>query len=103
MTVWHNFPPQIIDAIKELNPTTQVTTKADGSIVWHDDNPTNITQEQIDTKLAELTTEYVAKDYQRKRKAEYPSIEECIHAILDDYLTGLQLKRKLIKEKYPKP
>tara|TARA_X000001388_G_C2196039_1_gene109388 strand:+ start:530 stop:838 length:309 start_codon:yes stop_codon:yes gene_type:complete len=48
-------------------------------------------------------TEWNAKKYQRDRLAEYPSIQECIHAILDDDLTALQAKRKLIKEKYPKP
>ncbi len=41
--------------------------------------------------------------YVDKRKAEYPTIEECIHAILDDDLTALQVKRKAVKDKYPKP
>ena len=42
-------------------------------------------------------------EYQRDRLAEYPDLQECIHAILDDDLTALQAKRKLVKEKYPKP
>ena len=37
-----------------------------------------------------------------KRKAEYPSIEECVHAILDDEVDALQIKRKAVKDKYPK-
>ena len=41
--------------------------------------------------------------YQKDRLQEYPDLQECIHAILDDDLTALQAKRKLIKEKYPKP
>ena len=36
------------------------------------------------------------------RKAEYPSIEECVHAILDDDLVALQEKRTIVKNKYPK-
>ena len=36
------------------------------------------------------------------RKNEYPTIEECVHAILDDTLDDLQAKRKAVKEKYPK-
>ena len=43
-------------------------------ITWHDGNPTNITNEQILAKQAELQADHDAKEYQRKRKAEYPSI-----------------------------
>lgn len=52
---------------------------------------------------------YVAPDpepdtrtYDEKRKAEYPSIEECVHAMLDDGLVALQEKRAAVKVKYPK-
>tara|TARA_B100001245_G_C22885955_1_gene426306 strand:- start:1308 stop:1532 length:225 start_codon:yes stop_codon:yes gene_type:complete len=40
--------------------------------------------------------------YDKKRRMEYPSIEECVHAILDDGLSALQEKRAAIKAKYPK-
>ena len=40
--------------------------------------------------------------YDQKRRAEYPSIEECVHAILDDQLDVLQVKRQAVKAKYPK-
>ena len=40
--------------------------------------------------------------YQDKRKSEYPTIEECVHAILDDELDELQVKRKTVKDKYLK-
>ena len=49
-----------------------------------------------------LKAEYDAQEYARKREAEYPSIKECVHAILDDDLTALQEKRQAIKTKYPK-
>ena len=55
----------------------------------------------IDKKVIELKAEY-DNDYSRKRKEEYPSIQECIHAILDDDLDALQKKRAGIKKKYPK-
>ena len=42
------------------------------------------------------------KTYADKRKAEYPTIEECIHAILDNELDALQVKRQAVKKKYPK-
>ena len=42
------------------------------------------------------------KTYSQKRKSEYPSIEECVHAILDGELDALQVKRQAVKDKYPK-
>ena len=59
------------------------------------------TQAEIDAELKRLQDEY-DNDYSRKRKEEYPSIQECIHAILDDDLDALQKKRAGIKKKYPK-
>ena len=49
-----------------------------------------------------LKAEYDALAYSRNREAEYPSIQECVHAILDDNLTALQEKRQAVKTKYPK-
>ena len=43
--------------------------------------------------------------YQRNRATEYPTIQECVHAILDNdnnELDTLQAKRAEIKLKYPK-
>ncbi len=40
--------------------------------------------------------------YSDRRKSEYPSIEECVHAILDGELDDLQIKRQAVKNKYPK-
>ena len=97
--------PRKIDAIMALKKGSQVTVTGDdenGIVEWHDGNPTNITEEQIKSKLTELQAEYDTQDYARKRKAEYPTIEECVHAILDDTLTELQTKRAEVKAKYPK-
>ena len=55
-----------------------------------------------DKKHKEEMEEYERVKYSRDRKAEYPSIEECVHAILDDELDALQIKRKAVKDKYPK-
>jgi len=46
--------------------------------------------------------EYERVKYQRDRKAEYPTIDECVHAILDNELDALQVKRQAVKKKYPK-
>jgi len=104
MTIKHPFEPQVFDAIRAIKSDAVFSTLEDGSIVWHDGNPTNITQEQIDTKLAELQAEYDAKEYQRKRKAEYPSIEELVVALYDsEDRAAVDEKRATVKLKYPKP
>lgn len=37
-----------------------------------------------------------------KRQREYPSLSECVHAILDGELDDLQAKRQAVKQRYPK-
>ena len=46
----------------------------------------------------------VKNAYIELRRKEYPTIEDCIHALLDggDTLTDLQAKRTAIKNKYLK-
>jgi hypothetical protein len=56
----------------------------------------------IEAAHAEWQAEYDTQEYARKRKEEYPSIEECVHAILDDDLVALQEKRAAVKARYPK-
>jgi len=64
-------------------------------------------EEEIARDLEEAEFEVVLLEraktqYQRDRKEEYPTIEECVHAILDDDLDALQVKRQAVKTKYPK-
>ena len=95
--------PNIVDAILAIKSDAQVTSKADESLVWHDGNPTNITDEQIATKLAELQADYDAKEYQRKREKEYPTIQELVVALYDtDDKAAIDAKRAAVKAKYPK-
>ena len=98
--------PTIADAILKINPSAQVVVRGEYldtcTIEWFQGTE-EISKADIKTKLDELQAEYDAQDYARKRKDEYPSIEECVHAILDDTLTELQTKRAEIKLKHPKP
>ncbi len=95
----------IIDAILSINPNVEVSVNNEdiNNIIWHKGDP--IPTEQIQTKLDELQAEHDAEEWKRNRQAEYPSHEDCIHALLDggDTLTELQEKRQAVKNKYPKP
>ena len=70
--------PEITDAIKSLRPTSTFSLVDDdySTLVWNDSENDKPTKKQVEDKLAELTTQYEDKEYQQKRVAEYPSIEE---------------------------
>ena len=59
------------------------------------------TEEEVNAKIAEITV----PDWKLNRQAEYPSLQDCIHALLDggDTLTDLQAARQAVKDAYPKP
>ncbi len=58
----------------------------------------------VNTKMDEIQAEYDAKDYARKRKAEYPKIEELVVALYDsEDKVAVDEKRAAVKLKYPKP
>jgi len=61
------------------------------------------TEQECTDGLAQLQTEYDAKEYQRKRKNEYPTIEELVVALYDtDDKAAVDEKRAAVKLKYPK-
>ena len=91
----------IIDAIVALNPTAQVNVHGE-EIEWVDGNPTDITKEQIDAKIIELKTAYDAKEYQRDREKEYPSIVDQLDDIYHNGIDGWKETIKITKDKYPK-
>ena len=112
----------IINAIQALDANAQVVVNGEPSnqaeyesqvkyISGANENGTAIfsdtqtfTWSEVSAKQTELQAEYDAEEWKRNRQAEYPTHEECIHALLDggDTLTELQAKRTATKTKYPK-
>ena len=92
-------------AIKKINLNAEFSVNADdiNQITWHN-GTTPIPVADIEAKMTELQAEYDAEEWKRNRQAEYPSMDDCIHALLDggDTLTELQAKRTATKTKYPK-
>ena len=93
------------DAIKKINPNAEFAMYDNdlNTIIWQN-GTTPIPVADIEAKMVELQAEYDAEEWKRNRQAEYPTIDDCIHALLDgeDTLTELQAKRTAIKNKYPK-
>jgi len=71
------------------------------NLIMHKGDTPPTEQECIDG-LTQMQTDFDAQDYARNRKKEYPSIQDCVHAILDDDLENLQILRQAVKNKFPK-
>jgi len=96
----------IIGAIDAIKPDVECTVYDSESIdnftvVWGNAED-EIERSVIVKKYNDMQEEWTAQEYARSRQSAYPSIEECLHAILDDDLTALQAKRQAVKDKYPK-
>tara|TARA_R100000458_G_scaffold48614_1_gene47751 strand:+ start:359 stop:649 length:291 start_codon:yes stop_codon:yes gene_type:complete len=93
----------ITKAILAINPDAQVSVNAEDydQITWHGDTPV-ISKADIQAKQAELKADYESKEYQRKRKAEYPRIEEQLDDIYHNGIDEWKKTIKAVKDKHPK-
>ena len=91
----------IAQAILAIKSNAQVSVSGDNvnQIIWHDGNPTNITNQQILDKQFELQA---LEDVISKRIKEYGSIAEQIEYITENGIEAWQSKVNSIKLKYPK-
>jgi len=85
----------------DVNASFEIINNNIDTIIWYS---TPIPKADIEAKMVEVQAEYDAEEWKRNRQIEYPSIDDCIHALLDggDTLTELQAKRTATKTKYPK-
>jgi len=92
------------DALTSLTPDADFGVREDGTISWKDYNAIpRPSDEEINNEIIRLQAEYDAQDYARKRKAEYPTIEELVVALYDtEDKLAIENKRAEIKLKYPK-
>jgi hypothetical protein len=92
-----------IDALLSLTPNAEYVLK-NNELTWLSDDITQPTDAEITAEQTRLQAEYDALAWKRNRQAEYPTLQDCIHALLDggDTLTDLQAARQAVKDKYPK-
>ena len=92
------------EAIRLVYPNAELINGE--SEAWDSNgNVIEIDESLVVVQETKLKAEYDAQEYARSRQKEYPTIEECVHAILDNdnnELDTLQAKRAEIKLKYPK-
>jgi len=89
-------------ACTNLRPEAGISIDENG-IHWYgvDSIPT---QEEINTEVARLETEFAVNEYKAKRAKEYPSIGDQLDALWKggDAATEMLAKVQAVKAKYPK-
>lgn len=85
-------------------PTAEFAVRGD-VIEWINPTTAPLTDAQIDAEVIRLQAEYDAKDYQRKRKAEYPPMTDYLDGIAKGDQAQIQTyidSCLAVKAKYPK-
>ena len=94
----------ISDALNILTPDAKWVVHNDTIVEWNSSDIAQPTEEEINTKIAELEAEWIAQEYARKRKAEYDALNQ-FELMTDDAINGTTTHIdaiKAIKKKYPK-
>ena len=93
----------ISKAIKQINPDAQFSVNAEDfeQITWYADTPV-IPKADIEAMIVEMKADYDAKEYQRKREKEYPSIPDQLDDLYHNGIDGWKTTIKVTKDKYPK-
>ena len=91
----------IIQTILKLNPTAQVSISEDNinTLVWHDGNPTNITNQQILDKQSELQA---LEDVYENRRKEYGTVVSQLDEIYHNGIDSWKARILQIKTDNPK-
>ncbi len=90
-------------AILKINSSAEFSVNADdiNKITWLN-GTTPIPKADIEAKMTELQAEYDAKQYQRDRAEEYPSMADQLDDIYHNGIDAWKATIKTIKDKYPK-
>jgi len=93
----------ISEAILKINPNAEFTvTNFDINQINWLNGTTPIPKADIEAKVIEVQAEYDAKEYQRKRAAEYPSMADQLDDIYHNGIDAWKATIKTTKDKYPK-
>jgi hypothetical protein len=96
----------IIKAILAINPKAEISGSSEdiNKITWHN-GTTPIAKQTILNKQIELQAEYEAKQYQRDRQKQYPSIADQLDMLYWDKVNGTENwlnSIESVKNRFPK-
>jgi len=90
------------DAIVSLRPGCGFELHEDGSVNWWNTSFTLPTDAEIQAEIARLQADYDAKQYQRNRAKEYPSIVDQLDTLYHGGYDAWKASIDVVKNKYPK-
>tara|TARA_R110000868_G_scaffold154642_1_gene380729 strand:- start:1901 stop:2197 length:297 start_codon:yes stop_codon:yes gene_type:complete len=90
-----------VDAIHSLKPAA-IWVLRDDVLEWLDSEQTEPTALELSNEVTRLQAAYDAKEYQRKRQLEYPSIADQLDDIYHNGIDAWKATIKVTKDKYPK-
>ena len=100
--------PGKFEAILSLRPGAEFVLRGE-ILEWFDSVQTEPSEAEIQAELTRLQADYIAKQYQRDRRPEYPSLATFADAYywaqkgdntkMDEYVAACDA----VKTKYPKP
>jgi len=82
--------------------TTVVTINGDSDAKDINGNVVVLDEALITAEMTRLQADYDAKEYQRKRASEYPSIADQLDDLYHNGIDGWKETIKAIKDKHPK-
>jgi len=97
-----------LDAMVSLRPTANIYGYSDKP-VWGSENNDGLAQPtdaEVEAEKVRLQTEYDAKQYQRDRQLEYPSIQDQLDMQYHDLVNGTTTWKdaiQAVKDSNPKP
>lgn len=88
-------------AIESLRPGARWKLTGE-EVEWLDQNQTQPTDAEIHAEVTRLQADYEAKEYQRKRAAEYPSFAAQFDLLYHGGYDAWKAAIDAVKNKYPK-
>ena len=89
------------DALQSLRPDAEWVLRGD-DLEWLDTKQTQPTEAEIQAEIARLEADYAAKEYQRQRAAEYPSIVDQLDLLYHGGMDAWKSAIQAVKDRYPK-
>ncbi len=97
-----------VEALNSLVPRTKwsITGYEYSGINWQDEDVEQPSEEKVYDEVERLNNEYLSKEYQRLRAAEYPPMVDYLDGIVKNDQEQIQAyidACQAVKDKYPKP
>ena len=93
----------LFDILLSIRPGAKYTSRNEEIVQWDDEIQLQPTEEEIEEERKKLEAQWVADEYKRLTKLEYPKIEDQLDLLYHKGVEGWKEEIQKVKDKYPKP